>query len=541
MGKAAKSKRKGENKVKMMVVPWRDKEEFRQVYAGVFSEDLEPKQRAMAKMTTWQSRALNKLPIAIESTMALCRACISHQLAMQEGTVHENHLKLVYEYSMGIIRFVNNITELGQTGRVRMAVHTIAGNFGIPNWIVEMRHSATHRTMPSLSELTAGTDWVLEWLKEDFWDAQLKIMETIKPKKSFDLEEDREFVDNIIKKYMADTLKAIRTGDKSVNCYSDLLRLLERHKSRMLCCIFKKGHFIPTNAQLRELNINKRELMRSPQLKIPDILGRLWGPLLNILHRMKLTSALVQLMVTMVTDTENFQNFFLCSWLQRIISSNSMSGNYEERNLKASKRKLYKYRRHIPHRLLLEKLLRQPSIYTQVIIKLLLPLQTPAITPATKKKIYKILDVVCGKSSQNDLLSENATPIHSIIDVDKSVIGSEGEESLAPGGDFQHQAQRFNQSPWTRDQDILNWERIPLGSLDMVQGQITPISGDESQEENPDEEDFPDKDDLYPDPYGVKFKQYMETSNEEENGLQNKSKIWTDEDINIIKQTMDLI
>ncbi|XP_061169542.1 uncharacterized protein LOC133178896 isoform X2 [Saccostrea echinata] len=540
MGKAAKSKRKGESKVKIMVVPWRDKEEFRQVHAGVFSEDLEPKQRALAKMTTWQSRALNKLPIAIESTMALCRACISHQLAIQEGTVHENHLKLVYEYSMGIIRFVNNITELGQTGRVRMAVHTIAGNFGIPNWIVEMRHSATHRSMPSLSELTAGTDWVLDWLKEDFWDAQLKIMESIKPKKSFDLEEDREFVDKIIEKYMADTLKAIRTGEKSVNCYSDLLRLLERHKSRMLCCIFKKGHFIPTPVQLRELNISARELMSSQHLRIPDILGKLWGPLLNILHRMKLTSALVQLMVTMVTDKENFQNFFLCSWLHRIISSNSMSGNYEERNLKASKRKLYKYRRHIPYRLILEKLLRHPSIYTQVIIKLLLPLQTPAVTPATKKKIHKLLDVVCGKSTQSDS-SENDTPIHSILDVDKSVIGSESEESLPQVGDIQHQAQQFNQSPWTRDQDILNWERIPLGSLDMFQGQITPISCDESLDENPDEEDFLYEDELGSDPYGVKL-QHIETSNDEKNGLQNKTKIlWTDEEINIIKQTMDLI
>lgn len=41
----------------------------------------------------------------------------------------------------------------------------VFSQFGIPSWIVEMRHNATHRTMPSLSELTAGADWILEWLR----------------------------------------------------------------------------------------------------------------------------------------------------------------------------------------------------------------------------------------------------------------------------------------------------------------------------------------------------------------------------------------
>lgn len=73
------------------------------------------------------------------------------------------------------------------------------------------------------------------------------------------------------------------------------------------------------------------ELMSSQQLRIPDVLGKLWGPLLNILHRTKLTSALVQLMVTMVTDKQNFQNYLLCSWLQKIIRSNASSVDFEER------------------------------------------------------------------------------------------------------------------------------------------------------------------------------------------------------------------
>lgn len=213
------------------------------VYNGIYSDEVEPKRQAMEKMLTWQSRALSKLPIAIESSMALCRACISHLLAIEEGNFKDNYLKLVYEYSMAIIRFVNNVTELGQTKVHRMPLHRIADSFGIPSWIVEMRHNATHRTMPSLSELTAGADWILEWLRVDFWDAQYKIMETIKPRKNFNFEEDRESIDRAIEKYMADTFKVIRSGEKAVNCYSDLLRLVERHKSKMLSSIMRKGFF----------------------------------------------------------------------------------------------------------------------------------------------------------------------------------------------------------------------------------------------------------------------------------------------------------
>ncbi|XP_056014101.1 ribosomal biogenesis protein LAS1L-like isoform X2 [Ostrea edulis] len=485
----------------------------------------------MEKMMTWQSRALNKLPIAIESTMALCRACISHELAIQDGTFQDQYLKLMYEYSMAIIRFVNNITELGQTKSYRMPVHKIAENFGIPNWIVEMRHNATHRSMPSLSELTSGADWILEWLREDFWRAQFKIMENIKPRKMFDLNEDIESLDQVVEKYMTDTMQAIRSRVRIVSDYKDLLRLLERHKSRILWCIFKKGYFIPTQEQLRHYNINIKDLMSSRKLKLPEILEKLWGPLLNILHRMKLTSSLVQLMVSVVTERENFQNFWLCSWLQRIITSNARGVNYEERSIKSSKKKLYKYRRHIPHRLVLEKLLRHPSIYTRNIIKLLLPLQTPPIPSATQKKIWKLLDIMCGKSVKNDS-TVGLGPVHSILDVGDSVVDVATDDNLPQDGEMQHRAQQFNQSPWVRDQDIMNWERIPVGSQNMFPGEIIPVKLDDSDDENMEEEDSLCQDDLIS-ISGVDF---------DEDSVSNVAiKTWTGEEMNIIKQTMGLM
>lgn len=525
----------------MMVVPWRNKAEFKVVYNGIYSDEIEPKKLAMEKMLTWQSRALSKLPIAIESSMALCRACVSHLLAIEEGNFKDNYLKLVYEYSMAIIRFVNNVTELGQTKMHRMPVHTIADSFGIPSWIVEMRHNATHRTMPSLSELTAGADWILEWLRLDFWDAQYKIMETIKPRKNFNFEEDRESIDRVIENYMADTLKAIRSGEKAVNCYGDLLRLVERHKSRVLSCIMKKGYFIPTMPQLEELGISARELMSSQQLRIPDILGKLWGPLLNILHRTKLTSALVQLMVTMVTDKQNFLNFLLCSWLQKIIGSNASSVDFEERSLKPGRKKLYKYRRHVPHRLVLQKLLRRPSVYTQVVIRQLLPLQTPPVSHATKKKIHKLLDIVCGKSVAKEC-SDKSGPVYSILDVDSQLMPSASEDDPEQRKDPSTLAQQFCQSPWVRDQDILNWDRIPVGALDVDSGKITLVDPDDLEEQETSFEEDPDSSEVQSS-VGLMQCVGIPSDTEEDAGspVCVTQRAWTAEEMTALKQSMGLV
>eukprot|EP00105_Crassostrea_gigas_P011320 XP_011426925.1 PREDICTED: uncharacterized protein LOC105327942 [Crassostrea gigas] len=530
--KASKTKQKDQDKVKMMVVPWRNKAEFRVVYNGIYSDEVEPKRQAMEKMLTWQSRALSKLPIAIESSMALCRACISHLLAIEEGNFKDNYLKLVYEYSMAIIRFVNNVTELGQTKVHRMPLHRIADSFGIPSWIVEMRHNATHRIMPSLSELTAGADWILEWLRVDFWDAQYKIMETIKPRKNFNFEEDRESIDRAIEKYMADTFKVIRSGEKAVNCYSDLLRLVERHKSKMLSSIMRRGCFIPTPSQLEELGIDDEELMSSQQLRIPDVLGKLWGPLLNILHRTKLTSALVQLMVTMVTDKLNFQNFLLCSWLQKIIRSNASSVDFEERNLKPGKKKLYKYRRHIPYRLVLQKLLRRPSVYTQTLIRQLLPLQTPRVSQPTKKKILKLLDIVCGKLATSKC-SDQSEPIHSVLDVDLQLRPAVSEDNAEEHKESLTPAQQFCQSPWVRDQDILNWDRIPVGALDLDSGKITLVDPETFPEEDPESREVQSS-------MGwMKCVGIPRGMEEGDPGV--TQRVWTTEEMNAVKHAMGLI
>lgn len=42
----------------------------------------------------------------------------------------------------------------------------------VPSWVVALRHSATHVTMPSLTLLKSAAEFALKWLKENYWEKQ---------------------------------------------------------------------------------------------------------------------------------------------------------------------------------------------------------------------------------------------------------------------------------------------------------------------------------------------------------------------------------
>ena len=55
--------------------------------------------------------------------------------------------------------------------------HFIGWQFGIPEWIVRLRHDATHGSLPCLDVLTTGVQWALSYLQvtEGCWKSLIKI------------------------------------------------------------------------------------------------------------------------------------------------------------------------------------------------------------------------------------------------------------------------------------------------------------------------------------------------------------------------------
>ena len=57
-----------------------------------------------------------------------------------------------------------------QKGLYARSVHSVAEELGIPDWLVDLRHDATHSSLPATDVLHAAADTALAWLKENYWE-----------------------------------------------------------------------------------------------------------------------------------------------------------------------------------------------------------------------------------------------------------------------------------------------------------------------------------------------------------------------------------
>jgi len=163
------------NDVNYQSVPWTSTAEWIFVRDALFSGISRKQRLAIARVDVWRCRAQRSLPVSIISTVDLMRLALLDEVVHLEPSpsnqVDDTHLRLAY--SMALVRFVNLSTEILQK-RTAQAVHMLAGDMGLPEWLVNIRHEATHYTLPSMDLLRNGASLALEWLKLTYWDEQSK-------------------------------------------------------------------------------------------------------------------------------------------------------------------------------------------------------------------------------------------------------------------------------------------------------------------------------------------------------------------------------
>jgi ribosomal biogenesis protein LAS1 len=62
-------------------------------------------------------------------------------------------MSLRQSYANAIIRMVNGLVDPLQIGAYARSIASIAIQLGLPLWLVELRHAATHEDLPSLELL----------------------------------------------------------------------------------------------------------------------------------------------------------------------------------------------------------------------------------------------------------------------------------------------------------------------------------------------------------------------------------------------------
>ncbi|WFC98655.1 rRNA-processing protein las1 [Malassezia yamatoensis] len=137
-------------------------EELAYVHGLLYIEnaDTESISSGVKIVRLWLNRT--SCPQAVEATALLFQAqLLDRAIGAQEGTRAA--------YSMSIVRFVNSVVDSFQTGMYAQSIGAIAERIGLPQWLVQVRHSATHEELPSIAVCREACSIALHWLNHHYW------------------------------------------------------------------------------------------------------------------------------------------------------------------------------------------------------------------------------------------------------------------------------------------------------------------------------------------------------------------------------------
>lgn len=150
-------------------MPWASWSEWHTVHAGVMSEWWEEREWALRRMAAWEHRG--GMPHAAAATAYLLDALQRRQ----DGSIR-SELQERLMLSMAIIRAVNGLVDASQRAARAQPISVLASRMGLPAWLVDVRHEATHNSLPTLSALRSAADAVLQWLFSHYWQRQSRFV-----------------------------------------------------------------------------------------------------------------------------------------------------------------------------------------------------------------------------------------------------------------------------------------------------------------------------------------------------------------------------
>ncbi|ANB12307.1 Las1p [Sugiyamaella lignohabitans] len=171
----------------------------------------DPRIRALAKVKAYQTRAAS-LPHSIEST-SLITAAILNDTPDRDSDASR------MAYSMAIIRFVNGLLDPSQQSQYAIPLHLLAKTLDLPSAFVELRHVATHESLPSLEALRSMASRALDWLWHHYWSRNSYDDSQKQLESSGDLDNKRENIKELLREWRrirrSDPGKLMRVGDGS--------------------------------------------------------------------------------------------------------------------------------------------------------------------------------------------------------------------------------------------------------------------------------------------------------------------------------------
>lgn len=280
--------------MELKVTAWYSLKEWQYARNLLFSFDgVHSMQRGIDFVNLWKTRVRQgALSVPIELTTGLLSAYIQ---MIEPTSVSEESIR--HAAAMAIVRFVNGITDQLQTGLYAQSVQIIADKLEIPDWLVDLRHEATHARLPSFEFLKTGLVVSLSWLKKNYW---LETEHKIKEHENL-LE---IFLNNLISDFQEVVIdflllsmntnrdsKDYKKGftkyeEKNQKILEDLSEKLNLQTAVILRKLVKKNLLFVDQRIINTLNLNHIELtdvVDNTVIEKIDILVKLWFPFVDVI------------------------------------------------------------------------------------------------------------------------------------------------------------------------------------------------------------------------------------------------------------------
>lgn len=153
-------------------VPWRDWEEWEEVYSLMNTR----REEALERLEGWKKRG--SLPVVVECTRLLLvgsKAASGNCNFVGFEDVESTRLLL----GMCILRVVNQVTDLHQKSKNAIPISAIAELISLPEYIVDVRHAATHGDLPPLFLLEKAIRDLYSHLHSSYWSSQWSQLQQI--------------------------------------------------------------------------------------------------------------------------------------------------------------------------------------------------------------------------------------------------------------------------------------------------------------------------------------------------------------------------
>ena len=240
---------------RIRIVPWISSQEWMDVYNNIFDspdlnateppklKDFESVSQAVKHMKLWQFRSENRLPVSVESTLIFLEILLSED---SPNAVSQYQIQVMY--AMAITRFVNGLVDQQQKGAYSLPVAQLARNMDIPRFLVDIRHAATHDSLPSIHVLRRAANTALEWLFNNYWSIQRGYSVEIKT-----------FISDLLKRYKwnrkqslkpieEDAMSAVPLTEDQIQIVKELVDLMPEQLCKETFCnilISNEGFLVP--------------------------------------------------------------------------------------------------------------------------------------------------------------------------------------------------------------------------------------------------------------------------------------------------------